>query len=491
MNILIPLIALCIGLACGGGVAWVARGKQAENRVAEALQEQAKLVSTAGFILRTPLNHLLGFVSSLTARSHKFADDEKALIGRLLGAGGELKKALIDVLDVFELETKKLEIVRRNAALHETIHAAIRNAKKSADAKNLEIRLQADPQIEAIYRYDDTRLRQCLNNLISQSIAQTHRGNVTIKAEILDASKATDDETVLSLTVKDTSSGMDQYMTEYYFNPAHEVGPNFLAKENAARVNLALTRGLARHMGGDVIVKSAFGSGVSFNMTIPVEWVKEAEIKKKTKASPPKPAVNQPSKEQVTAKTLETVGSPTTPSSKTAKADADARAKSILDAALRLDMLDLSVSERGVTRDVDVNAQVPLKPEKIDLRNASILVVDDNNINLEVLQVYLGHLGAVKITEAENGETAINAISNAKFDLVFMDLHMPDMTGTEATRRIRKLSPEYQNIPIIACTAAVDSSTRRDCRESGMDDFLPKPVNIEELKTALQEYFVV
>jgi CheY-like chemotaxis protein len=495
MTVLISVLALCLGAAIGSAAAWTIQGKNAEKRVEEALHEQAKLVSTAGFILRTPLNHLLGFVSSLTARSHKFEEDDKALIGRLLGAGGELKKALIDVLDVFELETKKLEIVRRNAPLHETINTAIRIGQKKAEEKKLYLNLQADPQIEAIYSYDDTRVRQCLDNLINQSIAQTIRGGVTVKAQILAASKETNDEAVLSVSVKDSSSGMDQFNTEYYFNPAHEVGPSFLAKENAARVNLALTRGLARHMGGDIIVKSAFGSGVSFIMTLPIEWVKAVEVTAKAKSK--QAEARKVKTEEFRAKTLETVGSPqarrdAAPENAVAtKAEAEARAKSILEATLRLDMLDLSVSERGVTRDVDVNSHVPLKPEKIDLRNASILVVDDNSINLEVLQVYLAHLGAVRITEAEDGQAALDAISRSSFDVIFMDMHMPDMTGTETTQKIRQAHPNYKHIPIIACTAAVDSSTRRACRESGMDNFLPKPVNIEELKLTLKDYFVV
>ncbi|RKQ70784.1 histidine kinase/DNA gyrase B/HSP90-like ATPase [Litorimonas taeanensis] len=496
LNLLIPLLAALVGFAIGGAVVGYWQHSQSKQRISEALQEQAKLVATAGFILRTPLNHLLGFVSSLTARSHNYSDDDKALIGKLLGAGGELKKALIDVLDVFELETKKLELVRRETPLYQTLNTAIKLGQKTAERKRLALKLQMDPQAQAIFKFDDTRLRQCIDNLIAQALDQTVRGGVTVTATILEPSKKTGNQTLLNLAIKDTSPGMDQYLTEYYFNPGYEASPKYLAKDNAARVNLALTRGLARLMGGDVVVKSAIGSGVTFTLTSPIEWVRDLEI---DEIHPVKEdTLPNDTKALVEKKVAEVIGGQ---SSAYKQTDAQNKAtpvaskprtgRSLLDEALRLDMLDLSVAERGITRDVDINSNVPSMPEKIDLARAEILAIDDNHINLEVLRVYLQHLGATKITEAESGPDALDIISNKSFDVIFMDVHMPAMSGAEATKKIRQLHPNYKSVPIIACTAAADSATRRDCRESGMDNFLPKPVNIDELKTTLQTHFVV
>ena len=117
-----------------------------------------------------------------------------------------------------------------------------------------------------------------------------------------------------------------------------------------------------------------------------------------------------------------------------------------------------------------------------------VLVVDDVPVNLVVIEKMLDSLGYM-VESATNGREAVEAVRNGNYDMIFMDIQMPEMDGLEATRRIRALDVEQSSIPIVAITANTMESDRDACIETGMNDFLAKPFVKKQLVTLLERYF--
>lgn len=120
-------------------------------------------------------------------------------------------------------------------------------------------------------------------------------------------------------------------------------------------------------------------------------------------------------------------------------------------------------------------------------QSAVILVVEDNVINQKVAVGLLRRLGYVAEV-AESGAKALDAIGKRQYSLVLMDCQMPEMDGLEATRRLRSREPEGTHIPIVAMTGMVGPDDLRRCLESGMDDYLTKPILIDQLRAVLARW---
>ena len=119
--------------------------------------------------------------------------------------------------------------------------------------------------------------------------------------------------------------------------------------------------------------------------------------------------------------------------------------------------------------------------------NLHILIVEDNPVNQQVTGKLVKKLGC-SCSLAENGREAIQKLENEGFDLVLMDLMMPEMDGIETTRLIRSSDSNYANIPIIALTANVLPSTESNCKTAGMDDFMDKPITFARMKAFLENW---
>ena len=117
----------------------------------------------------------------------------------------------------------------------------------------------------------------------------------------------------------------------------------------------------------------------------------------------------------------------------------------------------------------------------------TILLVEDNFVNQMLAVTLLEKLGA-KVKKAENGSEALDAVRQDHFDLIFMDIQMPDMDGLAATRLIRKLNNDASTTPIIAMTANSLAEHREDCFAAGMDDYLAKPINLDDLRRAISDW---
>lgn len=145
-------------------------------------------------------------------------------------------------------------------------------------------------------------------------------------------------------------------------------------------------------------------------------------------------------------------------------------------------------TSRAKKEEIESKSQQKNNSPEIDISTLNVLVVEDNEVNRIVIKALLAEFNITQITIAEDGQKAIEACQLDCFDIILMDMQMPVMGGTEATKHIRKM-PNFTDTPIIALTANVLKEDKQRCYDAGMDDFIAKPINHDKLKAILYKWF--
>ncbi len=400
---------------------------QAELRVARD-EARALALSKGQFLarmnheIRTPMNGLLGFaelleLSDLTAEQRRHTQ-------LIIDSGKNLQTLLNDILDLSKIEAGKTEILYADV----DIQTLLLQLKEMADplAREKRIKLVCDiaPSMPRKIETDALRLRQILSNLISNAVRFTDVGIVSMTAHSSDGT--------LYFSVTDTGKGIAADMREKIFDPLLQDQTNPTSLKSGTGLGLAISRQLAELMGGGLTVRSEFGEGSIFTLTLP----DRAAFTLENPSKPEPPTAEKPA-----------------PAAKTAS---------------------------------------PLKPQTKLHSSGRILLVDDFEINRELMIDMTRELG-VAVECAEDGAEAVTAIHHAQaadapFALVFMDLQMPRMDGLEAARRIRADGFGEDELPILALTANAFADDVENCLAAGMQAHLAKPLSMETLRETLTKW---
>lgn len=309
-----------------------------------------------------------------------------------------MRGLLDDLLDLSKIEVGRMEVESGAFDLRALISDAVRMWRPEARAKGLRLRVEGARSLPEWVEGDPTRIRQVLNNLISNALKFTVEGSITLR---LSADRAAGDGWALQVAVADTGPGMTPDQVDRLFTPFDQLDAGTARKHGGSGLGLAISRELARLMGGDLTASSAPREGAIFTLALTL------------------PA---------------------------AEAPAAARA-----------------------------------PDAVEAR---VLVVDDHAVNRQAIALVLAPLGIVPETAA-SAEEGLERLAHEVFDIVLMDVYMPDMDGREATRRLRAEAGPNQTVPVIAITA---SATERDweaCSAAGMTGHVAKPIDPAQLYAAL------
>ncbi|MES2035257.1 MAG: ATP-binding protein [Pseudomonadota bacterium] len=376
--------------------------QEAERRREEAeaaVQAKSAYVAAISHELRTPISAILAGAAELERTA---ATGPKKAQARLIGGAGQMMRALLDdLLDLAKIEVGRMEVECVTFDLRGVVNEVMRMWRPQAREKGLRLRVEGASQLPAWVQGDPTRLRQVLNNLISNAIKFTPRGAVTLR---IDVTRQGDDY-ALSLAVVDTGPGMTAGQVSRLFTPFDQLEAGTARKHGGSGLGLAISRELTRLMGGELTVASAPGEGATFALAL----------------------------------TLASAESP--------------------------------------------EAAVRTEPDVLEAR---VLVVDDHAVNRQALTLIMAPLGIVPQT-ASSAEEALERLVHETFDLVLMDVYMPDMDGREATRILRSRAGPNRDVPVIAITA---SATERDwdaCREAGMTGHVAKPIEPARLYAAVEQ----
>lgn len=426
----------------------VSEKRRAELEAATA--GKSAFLAAVGHDLRTPLSAILTGASEL----HDKAADatERSHAGLILDAGQMMNRLLDDLLDHSRLEAGGMQIEPVVFNLRDLIARASRFWQGQARAKGVRLVVEGGRHVPAWVEADPTRVRQILNNLLSNAVKFTAEGEVRLR---LNAWQAEDGRVALTIEVADTGEGMDPAQLGRLFTAFDQTRSGVSRSHGGSGLGMWISRGLANLMGGRLTVRSTKGEGTAFTLALMVDA-----------AEAPVLAPSMPDVTKVGA------GFRPLPAESVAPRPPEPE-------------FDLPVAE-PVAEPAPVAAEAEGVEEDYEEERAMrVLVVDDHDINRRAVQLILMPLGC-EITQAENGMKALEFASSQPFDVIFMDVRMPELDGRETTRRLRAQEGPNQFVPVIAVTADTSPDDVKACAEAGMTWFVGKPLTPASLLGALQ-----
>ena len=431
---------LGVGLARVEQMAEAARLRIDKQSAEEADRAKGLFLASVSHELRTPLNAILAYSEMLqdearadAARRGEAASPFLPDLGRIHGAGKHLLALINDLLDLSKLEAGKMPLVLETAPAAAMVQEVVALVRPLA-AKNgntLEAVTQGD--LGPLHA-DVTRVRQCLINLLSNACKFTEKGAVRLEAARLppDARRSQD---WLTFTVRDTGIGMTPEQVRKLFRPFTQADAAINRRFGGTGLGLAISQKFCQRMGGEITVQSETGKGSAFTLWLPavVSAAAGDETASETARSEEGP-VGGEEKERAGA-AAPTPSSPLSPppaSVHAPAADATARAA-----------------------------------------GGRLLVVDDNEDNRDTLRRRLERLGYA-VETAEDGRQALERVRGGAFDLVLLDIMMPQIDGYQVLQQV-KADPALRDIPVIMTSALDDLQSVVRCIELGAEDYLPKP----------------
>ena len=513
------------------------------TRADEANRAKSEFLANMSHEIRTPLNGVIGMANllkdtDLSEKQTRFVD--------ILGSSATALLAVInDVLDFSKIESGRLEVETVPFSPEQVLAETVEDFGLRAREKGLELHIVVDRDTPEQVLGDPTRVRQILANLVGNAIKFTGQGNVQLRARTV---RLSEDSVALRFSVQDSGIGISREQLGRLFLPFSQADSSTTRRFGGTGLGLVISRRLCELMGGYLEVASEPGQGSTFTLELPVGVVREtshpeAALSRNWASLKVLVVDDNPVASEIIQEQLATWGVSVEVAGSGAEAlrrllDADARGRPFTLAILdwRMPGLDGVETARmikemglarlpsllmvtgfdrteaseaaqgtiiqgfiskpvrpstlfneilGVLEGTSVKAPVAPKAPRLRFPGVRALLVEDNEINRIIAVELLGTMD-IKPTVACSGAEAVKLLQEVDFDVVFMDIQMPEMDGLEATRLIRKLDrPGVTQLPILAMTAHAFQADRERSLAAGMNDHLNKPILLEQLQAAL------
>ncbi|MFC3913191.1 two-component sensor histidine kinase BarA [Pseudaeromonas sharmana] len=504
----------------------------AKKRAQEAARVKSEFLANMSHELRTPLNGVIGFAKQLMKTP--LVSNQLDYLGTIEKSAKNLLNIINDILDFSKLEAGKLTLEQIPFSLRDVINETMTLLAPSAHDKGLELSLRVDASVPDLLTGDPLRLQQILTNLAGNAIKFTEQGNVDIH---ISADNSPNTERVnLAIRIRDTGIGMSQQQQYQLFQPFNQGDSSISRRYGGTGLGLVITQKLVQQMGGNIQVESHLEQGSLFILTLPMQpasqqaeehpqlkvltdepvllieadaWARQACLSQLEEWKMRVFAIAQVEESerlnQLHFTTL-LMGLPAKPDLTALPAQLEQirghydRLVFLLnshDPQLQAQLLALGASHclskpvphsKLLAALLSSHSYTPTqqqpapRPQRLPL---NVLAVDDNPANLKLITAMLDDL-VQEVHSCQNGRQAVELAQRMEFDLIFMDIQMPVLDGISATQAIRQEGCN-QHTPIIAVTAHAIPGERERLMAQGMDEYLAKPIDEQQLDQLLRE----